>query len=997
MSVEKKIPRIEIKIASPERIRELSGGEVKNYKTYELEVSRKTNKLTKEVKTSYDYIYDPLGNKIAVEDGLFDPKIFKKYKNCLEFKKYENKPIQYETLNRICKKCNKNKKCPYECPGYIELKVPVVHIWYFDTIRKILGLKKNSLKSILEDGKTFEAIEELKTQYDLDEASKKLIKYIETTKASDFYGISGASLIRFLLEQFDNSYENEIKRIKEHKSQTEKALNERLKLIEDIRNSGNKFTWMVLDVLPVVPPSIRPEINMNGSLFEDDLYYLYRSIIVRNNRIAKFKMMHAPLVILKNESRFLQHAVDALFNNEKLKNYQKKTKRGRPYKSLSEKLKGKQGIFRQNLLGKRVDYSGRSVIVPGPELKLEECGLPVDMAVELFRPFLIHELNLESIIDDIYEKNIINRNERIRYKKMLSNSRNYELKSIYNELCSCCNDEYQLPDFYNVLKKVVSNYPIILNRQPSLHRLSLQAFYPVLVDGKAIKLHPLMCKGFGADFDGDTMSIHVPLLDSAQKECKDLILSTKNLLDPANGRTIIAPSQDMVLGIYYMTAVKPKAKGTGKYFSSIDEVRMAVERNAVENQALIYVLHYRKSIKTEKKVFIETTPGRLFFNEELPDEIDFINQQLGEKGLIELIEKTLNIKGPQVTVKLVDALKDIGFKNATLYGASLSMEDMNRILSKKQKDDLLNTTNNEECKKLIKQYLKLEENQFNTISMMVNSGARGKPEQISQIIAMKGYIPKPHSSPDEEGTSVKITASYLKGLSTFDYFQSSSGTRKDLHNTKFSTADAGYLTRRLISTVQDVVIVKKDCGATMHSVLTCKCENGLCASCYGNDLALNQPVQLGTAVGIIAAQSIGQVFSQLVLKSKHNYGAAGEKSSDTIKNVNDLFEARKKTNEDINSELLLKALKEIYEDVDEKHIALIVRKMTQKDGSLQGITKVALNSDSFMAASSSQYTEDGLKSAALLGKKDELKGIIENVIPGNLIPAGTGFTNKEEA
>ena len=442
---------------------------------------------------------------------------------------------------------------------------------------------------------------------------------------------------------------------------------------------------------------------------------------------------------------------------------------------------------------------------------------------------------------------------------------------------------------------------------------------------------------------------------------------------------------------------------------------MAVEFGYIENQAFMFIHKdmLGREIRADEEIinskYIKTSPGRLFFNEVLPKEIDFINKQLCEKELKELIEETLKTKGPQVTVKLHDALKDVGYKNATLYGASLSMADMNTILSEEQKNILLETTNNDESKELMKQYLKLEENQFNTVSMMVNSGARGKPEQIAQIIAMKGYIPKPHPSPEESGASVKITASYLKGLSTFDYFQSSSGTRKDLHNTKFSTADAGYLTRRLVNAVQDVVITESDCGVAEHSVFACKCKKGLCAKCYGTDLAINQPVRIGTPVGIIAAQSIGQVFSQLVLKSKHNYGAAGGNNSDTIKEVNDLFEARfealikekytKLSDQEIikikekynNPEVLVQEIKKIYEDVDEKHIALIVRKMIQEDGTILGITKVALNSESFMAASSFQLTEKGLKEAALFGKKDEFNGITENVIPGLKIPAGTGM------
>ena len=1102
MSIEKKIPKIEIKIASPERIRELSGGEVKDYKTYELIVSRKTNKLTEEVKYSYLYNSDSKGNRIPVEGGLFDPKIFRNYRECPKIDSSNNRIIFEEKFSEVCSNCENNNKCQFhECPGHIKLNAYVVHIWYFDVIAKILELKKSTFKEILRYEKNFEDIEELKNQYSddnfesdddiklykekidkfkdesgavlirellelfdtsydkeisriknnaqkQDETLKKRIDLIGKTHTSggkfssldsrnedikiilgikkasinsilnteknfedikelkdqyenDIYeklkDKTGEALIRELLELFDTSYDKEISRIENNAQKQNKKLTTRLELINKIKKSGNKFSWMVLKVLPVVPPSIRPEISIDGQIFEDDLFYLYRSVISRNNKIIRYKKMHAPKVIIRNESRFLQQAVDALFDNDRCKEYQKKTINGRVYKGLTDKLKGKQGLFRQNLLGKRVDYSGRSVIVVGPELKLWQCGLPEDMAIELFRPHLIHALRLKSLIDDLYKNNLIDRNERVIYLKMLNNAKGFSLKTIYESLQSVSGSEYQLPDFYKTLQTVVCKHPVILNRQPSLHRLSLQAFIPVLVEGKALKLHPLMCKGFGADFDGDTMSIHVPITYAAQIECWKLMLSSRNLLDPASGKTIIAPSQDMVLGIYYMTAIKSNAKGAGKYFSSIDEVRMAVECGYLENQAFMFIHKdmLGREIRADEEIvnskYITTSPGRLFFNEVLPKEIDFINKQLGEKELKELIEETLKTKGPQVTVKLHDALKDVGYKNATLYGASLSMTDMNTILSEEQKDNLLKTTNNDESKELMTQYLKLAENQFNTVLMMVNSGARGKPEQIAQIIAMKGYIPKPHPSPEEGGASVKITASYLKGLSTFDYFQSSSGTRKDLHNTKFSTADAGYLTRRLVNAIQDVVITESDCGAAKHSVLACKCKKGLCAKCYGTDLAINQPVRIGTPVGIIAAQSIGQVFSQLVLKSKHNYGAAGGNNSDTIKEVNDLFEARNKEKYNNNPELLVQEIKKIYEDVDEKHIALVVRKMMQEDGTILGITKIALNSESFMAASSFQLTEKGLKEAALFGKKDEFNGITENVILGLKIPAGTGM------
>ena len=1044
----------DMKIASPEKIRELSGGEVKKTNSYEL-------------------------NRIPVSNGLFDNKIFHDLKLCKELNSQildkgisldkikcknckskkccycENIIISDTKLNEICENCLKHTvKCPYECLGRIELAVPVVHIWYLDYIEKILDIKKKDLKAIINYEKYIVTEFKSSNKAMLSEISEGMLlteEEVEKIKpyGDEFKAETGAEAILTCLKKFDEQFDIEKSKIenlsKKEISETEKEkLKKRLELVDTIKRSNNKFSWMILTVLPVVPPSVRAEVKTDNGFIKDDLFYLYELVINRNEKLKRFRSISAPLTIIKNESRLLQQAVDHLFDNAKCKEYQKKKSNGQVYKSLTDKLSGKQGLFRQNLLGKRVDFSGRSVIVVGPKLKLWQCGLPYKMAVELFRPHLIKELKIESIIDNLYRDSVININETKHYKGILQNTKRYDFERIYNSLKNEHNAS--LPDLYETLERIIKEHPVILNRQPSLHRLSMQAFLPVLVDGNAIKLHPLACKAFGADFDGDNMAIHVPLTIEAQMECWNLMLSARNILDPATGKTIVAPSQDMILGIYYMTAIKPNAKGTGRYFSSFDEVRIASEFGYIDTQALIYVLESNNKVIGKNDKYLKTTAGRILFNEELPEEIEFINEQLGEKELKILIEETYKIKGPWVTVRLHDALKDVGFKNATLYGSSLSISELDSLLSKEEKQNIGNASDNEKSKQLMKEILKKEKNSFNSIAMMVNSEARGKPEQISQIVALKGFVPKP----SETEKIVKIESNYLKGLNSNEYFISSSGTRKDLYNAKFSTPKAGYLTRRLIYVAQSVVIQQEDCGSKEPSVLNCKCINGLCAKCYGVDLALNQQVQEGTPVGLIAAQSIGQIFSQKVLKSKHNYGVAGSGISKSIENSIDLFEIRfekdisiingnrqiyeeireiilstiKKEIEgdefernplvqklikenpqvadkirkiiceeiEANPQLLVDEIKQLYEEeLDEKHIAVIVRQMFDENGKIRSITKAALESESFIAASSFQKTSAGLSSAALLGKKDSLNGIVENVIFGNIIPAGTGY------
>ena len=927
---------LKIKLASPETIRSWSYGEVKKPETINYRTLR------------------------PERDGLFCEKIFGTTKEwecyCGKFKS-----IRYKGV--ICDRCGvevTHFKVRRERTGHIELAAPVSHIWYYRSVPSRMGLLLDlqvaALRSVLyyekyiviDPGDTDLKKGQLLSEEEYQDA-------LEHYAGSAFTADMGAEAIKTMLERLDlDALASELRaKMIEKGAKSDKRLLRRIEIVENFRSSGNKVSWMILDVIPVIPPELRPMVQLDGGRFAtSDLNDLYRRVINRNNRLKRLQQLSAPDIIIRNEKRMLQEAVDALFDNTKRKRAVKGAS-NRPLKSISDLLKGKQGRFRLNLLGKRVDYSGRSVIVVGPELKLWQCGLPTKMALELFKPFLMKKLVDKDVVFNI------------KKAKMLVES--------------------ESPEVYAILDEVVKEHPVMLNRAPTLHRLGIQAFEPVLVEGKALKLHPLACKAFNADFDGDQMAIHVPLTQAAQMECWTLMLSARNLLDPANGNTIVAPSQDMVLGIYYMTAIKPNAKGTGKRFSTPDEVRMAAELGNIEWQALIKVPAPKDSFNSKAlKVkgdegfisgtqdfkegeLIETSAGRLAFNEAMPEGIEYVNRQMFDKSLKKMIEYVFHTKGSWMTIQMHDAIKDVGYKNATFYGATLCIDD---ILVPEIKADMVEKAN-KEVNEIIGQYskgvvtaeerynkvcqvwartndsltktmmenLEKDKDGFNTIWMMAKSGARGSRGQISQLAAMRGLMTKPNGDIIE----LPIKSNFKEGLSVIEYFISTNAARKGLSDTALKTADAGYMTRRLVDVAQDVVVNEEDCctingidyaaikdgddikvhlaerivghytiervvhpitgelicdvnqyiddamaeaieaagveKVKLRTVLTCEAKHGICVKCYGKNLARNKIVEIGEAVGIIAAQSIGQPGTQLTLRTFHSGGAA-EMSTD---------------------------------------------------------------------------------------------------------------------
>ena len=932
---------LKIKLASPETIRSWSYGEVKKPETINYRTLR------------------------PEKDGLFCERIFGTTKEwecyCGKFKS-----IRYKGV--ICDRCGvevTHFKVRRERTGHIELAAPVSHIWYYRSVPSRMGLLLDlqvaALRSVLyyekyiviDPGET-----DLKKGQLLDEEEYQ--KALELHAGSAFTADMGAEAIKTMLERLDlDALAAELRaKMIEKGAKSDKRLLRRIEIVENFRASGNKVSWMILDVIPVIPPELRPMVQLDGGRFAtSDLNDLYRRVINRNNRLKRLQQLSAPDIIIRNEKRMLQEAVDALFDNTKRKRAVKGAS-NRPLKSISDLLKGKQGRFRLNLLGKRVDYSGRSVIVVGPELKLWQCGLPTKMALELFKPFLMKKLVDKDVVFNI------------KKAKMLVES--------------------ESPEVYAILDEVVKEHPVMLNRAPTLHRLGIMAFEPVLVEGKALKLHPLACKSFNADFDGDQMAIHVPLTQAAQMECWTLMLSARNLLDPANGNTIVAPSQDMVLGIYYMTAIKPNAKGTGKRFSTPDEVRMAAECGNIEWQALIKVPAPKNSFDAKAlKVkgdegflqgtqefkegdLIETSAGRLAFNEAMPDGVDYVNRQMFDKSLKKMIEHVYHTKGSWLTIQMHDAIKDVGYKNATFYGATLCIDDIlvpeekKEMVEKANKEVEANIENyskgvitaeerynrncavwartNDNLTNLMMSNLEKDKDGFNTIFMMAKSGARGSRGQISQLAAMRGLMTKPNGDIIE----LPIKANFKEGLSVIEYFISTNAARKGLSDTALKTADAGYMTRRLVDVAQDVVVNEEDCctingidyaaikdgdeikvhladrivghytiervvhpitcellchvyqyideamaakmeaaeveKVKLRSVLTCEAKHGICVKCYGKNLARNKIVEIGEAVGIIAAQSIGQPGTQLTLRTFHSGGAA-EMSTDDNKIV----------------------------------------------------------------------------------------------------------------
>ena len=926
---EKDFDSINIKLASPERIRALSYGEVKKPETINYRTLR------------------------PERDGLFCERIFGTTKEwecyCGKFKS-----IRYKGV--ICDRCGvevTHFKVRRERAGHIELAAPVSHIWYYRSVPSRMGLLLDlqvaSLKAVLyyekyiviDPGDTDLKKMQLLTEDEYNEALER---------GQSFVAGMGAEAIKTLLEQLDlDELAAELRaKMIEKGTKSDKRLLKRIQIVEDFRNSGNKASWMIMDVIPVIPPDLRPMVQLDGGRFAtSDLNDLYRRVINRNNRLKRLMSLSAPDIIIRNEKRMLQEAVDALFDNSN-RNHTVKGASSRPLKSISDMLKGKQGRFRQNLLGKRVDYSGRSVIVVGPELKLWQCGLPTKMALELFKPFIMKKLVDKDVVFNI------------KKAKMLV--------------------EQESPEVYAILDEVVREHPVMLNRAPTLHRLGIQAFEPVLVEGKALKLHPLACKAFNADFDGDQMAIHVPLTQAAQMECWTLMLSARNLLDPANGNPIVLPSQDMVLGIYYMTAVKPHAKGGPKMedgqirykrFSSADEAFTAAEDGYIEWQAEIKLPAPKDSFKAgdfKKGDLIVTTAGRIRFNAEMPEEVGYVNEQMGDKKLKSMITNVYHLQGPWITICMLDAIKAVGYHNATFFGATLSMDD---ILIPPEKKEMVDEANkivegivgqyskgtitaeerynkvtdvwqrtNEKLTDIMMDQFRADKDGFNTIYMMADSGARGSKKQISQLAAMRGLMAKPNGDIIE----LPVRSNFKEGLSVIEYFISSNGARKGLTDTALKTADAGYMTRRLVDVAQDVVVNEDDCGTIngidytaikngdeiitplsariaghftiervihpvtgellcdvneyitdelakkieeagvekvkLRTVLTCEAEHGVCVKCYGKNLARNKLVEIGEAVGIIAAQSIGQPGTQLTMRTFHIGGTASKATED---------------------------------------------------------------------------------------------------------------------
>jgi DNA-directed RNA polymerase subunit beta' len=938
---------IRIGLASPEKIRSWSHGEVTksetiNYRTFKPE-----------------------------RDGLFCAKIFGPVNDweciCGKFKRMKHRGV-------ICDKCGvevTQSKVRRERMGHIELASPVSHVWFFKGLPSRIGhLLDISLKD-LERILYFEAFvvvdaggTEL-SEGDLltDEQYRESVsKY----GAGKFVAKMGAEAIKDLLKRVDvDTLATELRSRMVTETSLQKKIKyaKRLKVVNSFRKSENRPEWMILDVIPVIPPELRPLVPLDGGRFAtSDLNDLYRRVINRNNRLKKLLELKAPDVIVRNEKRMLQEAVDALFDNGR----RGRVLRGannRPLKSLSDTLKGKQGRFRQNLLGKRVDYSGRSVIVVGPDLRLNQCGLPKKMALELFKPFIYHKLEERGYVSTIKGA-----------KEMV---------------------ELQRPEVWDVLEEVIRDHPVLLNRAPTLHRLGIQAFEPVLVEGKAIKIHPLVCTPFNADFDGDQMAVHVPLSHKARIEASILMLSTQNILSPAHGAPITVPSQDIVLGLYYLTKAKPGSKGEGKLFRNIHEVLLAHAAGRVETLAPIRLRHSGRYMNLEvmyddqaillakeeelRDEVIHTTVGRVVFNDSLPREIPFINGVLKKKGTAQLVSYSYLKYGNEVTVELLDKLKDIGFLYATKAGISIGIDDM-VIPKEKQRfvDEALKEvvavqqqyldgaiTNGERYNKIIAIWSNVtdrvsdemfhamegygkEGKEFNPIYIMADSGARGSIQQIRQLAGMRGLMAKPSG----EIIETPIISNFREGLTVLQYFISTHGARKGLADTALKTADSGYLTRRLVDVAQDVIVGEVDCKTLdgiyvraiveagevieplrdrivgrvtledvqdpitgeaileanqeitedyanviqdagigrvkIRSVLTCESKRGVCAKCYGRDLATGKLVEIGEAVGVIAAQSIGEPGTQLTMRTFHFGGAqsrAAERSTLAAKNA----------------------------------------------------------------------------------------------------------------
>ena len=942
---------IKIGLASPEKILEWSKGEVTKPET----INYRTLKPER--------------------DGLFCERIFGPSKDwechCGKYKK-----IRYKGV--VCDRCGvevTKASVRRERMGHIALAAPVSHIWYFKGIPSRMGLILDLSPRTLEKVLYFASYIVLdKGETDLQ--YKQVLSEQEYQEARESWGKGfrvgmGAESILELLQAIDleKEYEDLTEGLKGATGQKRARIVKRLEVVEAFRESGNKPEWMIMTNIPVIPPDLRPMVQLDGGRFAtSDLNDLYRRIINRNNRLKRLLELGAPDIIVRNEKRMLQEAVDALIDNGR---------RGRPVtgpgnralKSLSDMLKGKSGRFRQNLLGKRVDYSGRSVIVVGPELKIYQCGLPKEMAIELFKPFVMKELVQNGTAHNI--KNA---------KKMV---------------------ERLQPEVWDVLEDVIKEHPVMLNRAPTLHRLGIQAFEPILVEGKAIKLHPLVCTAFNADFDGDQMAVHLPLSVEAQAECRFLLLSPNNLLKPSDGGPVAVPSQDMVLGIYYLTQERPGAAGEGKIFKSVNEAILAYENQAI-------TLHSKIKVRVTKTMpggeeltgIVESTLGRFIFNEIIPQDLGFVDREkeenkllleidfhVGKKQLKQILEKVINTHGATATAEVLDAVKAIGYKYSTRAAMTVSISDMTVPPQKPQmiqqaQDTVDRITKNfkrgliteeERYKEVVETWKatddKLTEallsglDKYNNIFMMADSGARGSDKQIKQLAGMRGLMA------DTTGHTIElpITSNFREGLDVLEYFMSAHGARKGMSDTALRTADSGYLTRRLVDVSQELIIHEVDCAKKdapipgifvkafmdgkeeieslqeritgrylcydivdkdgnvlvkknhmvtpkraelickkgvnengepltqikIRTILTCRSHSGVCAKCYGANMATGEPVQVGEAVGIIAAQSIGEPGTQLTMRTFHNGGVAGGDITQGLPRVEELFEARK--------------------------------------------------------------------------------------------------------
>ena len=1163
---------IRIGLASPDKIREWSHGIVTKPET----INYRTLKPEK--------------------DGLFCERIFGPSKDwechCGKYKK-----IRYKGV--ICDRCGvevTKASVRRERMGHIELASPVSHIWYFKGIPSRIGLTLDLSPRILDKVLYFASYivldpgtTDLKYMQDLTEAEYRANE--EKFGAGSFRAGMGAEAVKELLEAIDlEKISKELRdELKEAQGQKRGKLIKRLEVIDTLLQSGNRPEWMILDVIPVIPPDLRPMVQLDGGRFAtSDLNDLYRRIINRNNRLAKLLELGAPEIIVRNEKRMLQEAVDALIDNGR---------RGRPVtgagnrslKSLSDMLKGKQGRFRQNLLGKRVDYSGRSVIVVGPELKIYQCGLPKEMAIELFKPFVMKELVARQIAHNIKAA-----------KKMVE----------------------RLEDaVWDILEDVIHEHPVMLNRAPTLHRLGIQAFEPILVEGKAIKLHPLVCTAFNADFDGDQMAVHLPLSEEAQAECRFLMLSPNNLLKPSDGGPVAVPSQDMVLGIYYLTQERAGVKGEGNHYISLSEAIMAYENDYLDLHAKIFVRETREVDSRRVTGTVQTTLGRLIFNEIIPQDLGYVERVededyllpeidfLVDKGkLKEILENVIDIHGATRTAEVLDAIKALGYKYSTKAAMTVSVSDM---IIPKEKDELIQeaqrTVNEinrnfrrgliteseryrevietwQNADKVLNDYIYPALGEYNNIHMMAVSGARGSKSQIKQLIGWRGLMA------DTTGQTIElpINSNFREGLNVLEYFMSAHGSRKGMSDTALRTADSGYLTRRLVDVSQDIIIREEDCAhdgdipymeisafkngeeiieslkerlvgrfiaedfenpetgeiiikcnnmitpriakeivdileatgretVKIRNNLSCRSKLGVCAKCYGSNMATGEPVKIGEAVGIIAAQSIGEPGTQLTMRTFHTGGVAGGDITQGLPRVEELFEARtpkgmaviseisgevqlrdnkkktevvvtnpetgesktylitfgshlaKKGNRELDTGdwveagdkitegsinphdiLRIKGLRAVQDymlhevqrpyrlqgvEINDKHIEIIVRQMLKKirvdecGGSdvlpgtnmdvlafeemnerlkaegkepavgtqiMLGITKASLATDSFLSAASFQETTKVLTEAAISGKVDHLVGLKENVLIGNLIPAGTGMKQYRE-